>query len=265
MAIAAEELGIHYDLRLARPRSLREAASHMVRLRSGSDRREFWALESVSFTVERGDALGIIGRNGSGKSTLMLALAGILLPDTGSLTVAGRVSALLTLGAGFEPELTGRQNIYLNGAYLGLPHETVRALEPRIAEFSDLGEFIDAEVRTYSSGMRARLGFAIAAQVEPEILLLDEVLGVGDAAFQRKCDARMKELMTHASTIVVVTHNHTFVRETCTRALWLDGGLVAAFGDPGETVDAYEAALGEAGARVRQPRASQTLTRVRAR
>jgi ABC-type polysaccharide/polyol phosphate transport system ATPase subunit len=200
---------------------------------------DFWALKNVSFELGHGEVLGVVGRNGSGKSTLLLTIAGILRPDTGFVLTAGKTATLLTLGAGFEPRLSGRENIYLNGAYLGLTRRTMDEVADEIVEFSELGEFIDAPVSTYSSGMRARLGFSIAAHVEPEILLLDEVLGVGDAAFQRKSRKKMEELMARASALVVVSHSADFIVETCSKALWLEGGTAAAYGDVDDVVGQY--------------------------
>jgi ABC-type polysaccharide/polyol phosphate transport system ATPase subunit len=212
---------------------------HRLRARGAGEEREFWALKDVTFLLAPGEILGVIGRNGSGKSTLLLTIAGILQPDAGGISVAGRTSALMTIGAGFEPELTGRQNIYLNGAYLGLAHRTIRELENAIVEFADLGDFIDASVRTYSIGMRSRLGFAIASHIDPDILLLDEVISAGDLEFQAKSKAKIETLIERARSIVVVSHDTKFVSETCTKVLWLHEGGVRAFGSPEEIVPAY--------------------------
>jgi ABC-type polysaccharide/polyol phosphate transport system ATPase subunit len=193
----------------------------------------------VSFELREGEVLGVIGRNGSGKSTLLLTLAGILRPDAGAVATFGKTATLLTLGAGFEPELTGRENIYLNGAFFGLPKRRMDELLDEIVEFSELGAFVDVPLRKYSTGMRARLGFSIAAHIEPDILLLDEVLGVGDAAFQRKSKAKLEELIGRAKAIVVVTHSMGFVSEACTAALWLDEGRVAGYGPPDDITARY--------------------------
>jgi ABC-type polysaccharide/polyol phosphate transport system ATPase subunit len=239
IALSAQRLGVRYNLRLTRKRTLREAMSHRLRARRTGEEREFWALKDVTFLLAPGEILGVIGRNGSGKSTLLLTIAGILQPDAGGISVAGRTSALMTIGAGFEPELTGRQNIYLNGAYLGLAHRTIRELENAIVEFADLGDFIDASVRTYSIGMRSRLGFAIASHIDPDILLLDEVISAGDLEFQAKSKAKIETLIERARSIVVVSHDTKFVSETCTKVLWLHEGGVRAFGSPEEIVPAY--------------------------
>jgi ABC-type polysaccharide/polyol phosphate transport system ATPase subunit len=199
----------------------------------------YWALRDVSFTAAAGKVLGLIGRNGSGKSTLLRVLAGVIQPDTGSVTVQGKVSALMSLGAGFKSDLTGRENAILNAVLLGLSRKEIEARLDEVIEFAELEEFIDMPVRTYSSGMRARLGFSVASVVQPEILLLDEILGVGDAAFRRKSQALMQEMLNQARTIIVATHDPSFVRQTCHRVLWLEKGRVAAFGAPTEVLPCY--------------------------
>lgn len=253
IAISAVNAGVKYDLRLSRRRTLRQSVLELLsgHLRGSSDRHEFWALRDVTFALERGEVLGVVGRNGSGKSTLLMAIAGVLRPDAGAVTTWGRAPTLLTLGAGFESNLSGRDNIYLNAAYLGF---RPRGIDERMADiigFSELGRFIDAPVATYSTGMRARLAFSIAAHTEPEILLLDEVLGVGDAAFQQKSRDKMAELMERAHAMVVVSHNERFIREVATKALWLDGGRPAGFGDVSEVIERYGAANKDAGGPVR--------------
>jgi lipopolysaccharide transport system ATP-binding protein len=241
VAVVAQAVGVCYDLRLTTQLTLRRTLNewlhaHPARQASSS---KFWALNDVSFVLRPGEILGVVGRNGSGKSTLMLAIAGILRPDRGRIATFGRTSALLSLGIGFEPEATGLENLYLNGAFLGLSQRQIEARRDEIVEFSELGQFIDAPLRTYSNGMKQRLGFSIAAHIEPDILLLDEVLGVGDAGFRAKCVAKLEELIGKARAIVVVTHSTEFVVETCSRALWLHEGTVAEFGAPSETVARY--------------------------
>ena len=197
------------------------------------------ALKDVSFAVHRGEAFGVIGRNGSGKSTLLKIVSGILKPTSGSVTVNGRIAALIELGAGFHPEITGRENIYINGIMLGLSRREIDARFDKIVEFSGIGEFLDQPVKTYSSGMYVRLGFAVAVHVDPDILLIDEVLSVGDEEFSAKCIAKIQEMKYRGVTLVFVTHQLDQVRNLCDRALWLDHGEPAAIGDPMRVVDAY--------------------------
>src|SRR5919198_1451284 len=198
------------------------------------------ALRDVSFTVEQGQSFGVVGANGSGKSTLLKLLAGTAKPTAGRADVPGRVSALLEIGAGFHPDFSGRENAYLNGSLLGLSRKEMDAAMPRIAEFADLGRFFDAPVKTYSSGMYARLGFAVAIHVEPEVLLVDEVLAVGDEYFQHKCFARINAIRAAGKTILFVSHDLAAVRRICGRALFLNAGRIAAEGDVDYAIEAYE-------------------------
>ena len=232
-AIEAVDLGVQYSLRFTKKTTLRES---FVQMFSREPLEPFWALRNVSFTLVSGESLGVIGPNGAGKSTLLQVLAGIIQPSEGSVDVRGHVSSLLTLGAGFDSELSGRENILLAGAFLGLRDSVVRDLMPAIVEYADLGRFIDAPIKTYSSGMRARLGFSIATSVDPDILLLDEVLATGDAEFRDKSKARVIELVKAAKGIVLVTHDMAWVTEYCNRALLLEQGRVIHEGDPAETV-----------------------------
>jgi len=197
------------------------------------------ALKDVSCVVDRGEAFGIIGRNGSGKSTLLKIVSGILKPTSGIVRVNGRVAALIELGAGFHPEITGRENIVINGIMLGLSKREIEKRFASIVEFSGIGEFIDQPVKTYSSGMYVRLGFAVAVHVDPEILLIDEVLAVGDEEFSQKCIAKIQEMKYRGVTLLFVTHQLDQVRNLCDRALWLDHGLPKAIGDPARVVDDY--------------------------
>jgi ABC-type polysaccharide/polyol phosphate transport system ATPase subunit len=237
-AIDVRTLGVRYNLRLTRKNTVREAFKGMARRRRGPS--HFWALRDVSFRVPPGESLAVIGPNGAGKSTLLQVLAGILLPDEGAIDVNGRISSLLTLGAGFDPELSGRDNILLAGAFMGIDHGDMLARMDGIIEFADLGQFIDAAIKTYSSGMNARLGFSIATAVEPDVLLLDEVLGTGDATFRAKSQARVVELMQAARAIVLVTHDMIWATEFCNHALLLEQGNVVAAGDPEPVVAIHQ-------------------------
>ena len=201
------------------------------------------ALRGVSLSVRAGTTLGIIGRNGSGKSTLIRIIAGIYKPDSGRLLTQGRVSALIELGAGFHPEFTGRENIYINGIILGLPKKEIRRRFDEIVQFAGLEEFIDSPVRTYSSGMYMRLGFSVAVHVDPDILLVDEVLAVGDEAFVRKCLGKMDEFKRRGKTIVMAGHDLLLVERWCDAALLLERGRVTAQGSPPEVVAAYRGSV----------------------
>jgi ABC-type polysaccharide/polyol phosphate transport system ATPase subunit len=197
------------------------------------------ALDGVSFNVEKGQTLGLIGENGSGKSTMLKIAAGIAKPSSGRITTAGKVSALIELGAGFHPEISGRENVFINGIMLGLTKKEITAKFDEIVQFAELEEFIDAPVKTYSSGMYMRLGFSVAINVNPEILLIDEVLAVGDASFIPKCLDRIDDFRRRKKTILFVSHDLATVQKICDRVVWLKNGRVAAIGEPKRTVDAY--------------------------
>ncbi len=201
--------------------------------------REFKALEDVSLEIERGSTVGLIGVNGSGKSTLLKLISRILYPDKGTVEVRGKVSSLLELGAGFHPDFTGTENIYLNASLIGLSKREISRKEAEVIEFSELGDFIHEPIRSYSSGMYMRLAFSIAVAVDPEILLIDEILAVGDAAFQAKCLDRLKQLQTNDKTIVIVTHDTGVVERLCDRAIWLNSSRIRVDGDPIPCVQAY--------------------------
>ena len=209
-------------------------------LRGGRARYEdFWALQDVSFAVEHGETFGIIGRNGSGKSTLLKCLSGILSPDRGSLSIDGRIAPLLELGAGFHPDLSGRENIFVNGAILGMTQKEIKQKYDDIVEFADIGQFIDSPVKNYSSGMTVRLGFAVAINVDPEILIIDEVLAVGDTAFQQKCHQRMEQFRQEGRTILIVSHGLGDITRLCKNAVWLDKGEVRMAGTATDVVNEY--------------------------
>lgn len=204
-------------------------------LRRNLQKKEFWALRNVSFDVEQGEVVGIIGHNGAGKSTMLKVISRILYPTEGEVKVHGRVVPMLELGSGFDFDLTGRENVFLNGAILGYSEEFLKEKFDEILEFSELGEFIDMPIRNYSSGMLMRLAFSIATVVHPEIMIVDEILAVGDAAFQAKSKARMLEMMSGGTTVLFVSHSITQIEEMCSRVVWLDHGEVKMIG-PAETV-----------------------------
>jgi ABC-type polysaccharide/polyol phosphate transport system ATPase subunit len=203
--------------------------------------REFWALRHVSFTVERGDTVGIIGKNGSGKSTLLRVIAGIFPPDEGIVSIVGEVSTLFTLGAGFQPELSGRDNIFMDGIMMGLNKKQVNDIIESVIEFADIGDFIDMPVRTYSSGMRSRLGFSIAMSIDRDIVLIDEILGAGDASFREKANQKMDRILG-GKTVVIVSHSMPTIKKFANKVIWLDKGIVAAAGNPDTVIDQYFAA-----------------------
>ncbi len=225
--------------------SLRDFVPAMIRSvakrRNGAEltRKEFWALQDVSFDLRRGEAFGIIGGNGAGKSTILKLLTGIMRPTSGTVNVAGRVSALIEVGAGFHPDLTGRENIYLNGTILGMTRQEIKQRFDEIVDFSGLEEFIDTPVKRYSSGMYARLGFSVAAHVDPDVLLVDEVLSVGDYLFQLKCIERMNTVMSSGATVVFVSHNLQAVAELCKRSMLLERGQVKVIGPTDEIIRSY--------------------------
>ena len=208
-------------------------------IRDLSPDETFTAVRDVTFTVPAGRTLGVIGRNGSGKSTLLKLVAGIAKPTSGTVTVQGRISALIELGAGFHPEISGRENVFINGIMLGLSKRQIAARFDEIVEFAELQEFIEAPVKTYSSGMYMRLGFAVAIHVDPDVLLVDEVLAVGDEGFTHKCLDKFAEFKRRGKTILLVTHSLGLVERFCDEALWLDGGQMKAMGDPKRVVGAY--------------------------
>ncbi len=237
-AIDVHELGVRYSLRFTTKTTIRQSFIRMFNRQQGET--EFWALRNVSLRLVHGESLAVIGPNGAGKSTLLQVLAGIITPSEGAVDVRGKISSLLTLGAGFDMELTGRENIHLAGAFLGMSHQEMASRIDQIIEFADIGPFIEAPIKTYSSGMRARLGFSIATAVDPDILLLDEVLGTGDQTFRDKSKERVKELVAGAKAIVLVTHDMNWVTEFCNRAMLLERGHIVAEGDPAEVVQIHQ-------------------------
>ena len=200
---------------------------------------EFWALRNISFNVSEGEVLGVIGKNGAGKTTLLRLLVGVLYPDAGKVSVNGRISSLLSLGVGFSSNLSGRENVYLNGIYLGLTRAQINQKMDEIVAFSELEDFIDHQVRYYSSGMRARLGFSIAVNSNPDVLIIDEVLAAGDKDFRKKAEAQMREFMAKAKAIVISSHSMRMITDICDRVLWLQKGEIRKIGPAQEVVDEY--------------------------
>lgn len=237
IAIETEDLGIRFKLPTEPISSTKElfvkAAKRKIKL------HDFWALRHISFKLEKGSSIGIMGRNGAGKSTLLKAIARVLTPKEGRIVVRGKVFPMLELGAGFVMELTGHENIYLYGNILGLDNAMITSLYDSIVDFSELADFIHAPIRSYSSGMIARLAFATATAVQPDILLADEILSVGDASFQEKCMKRMEKFLENGTTIVFVSHSAETVKNICKTGLWLDHGLVKMMGTSEEVADAY--------------------------
>jgi len=199
----------------------------------------FWALDDVNISIRRGEVFGLIGKNGAGKSTLLKVISRVLRPTRGRIVIYGRVAPLLEIGAGFHPELSGRENIFLNGALLGYSHKEMEACFDQIVDFAELHPFIDVSIRTYSSGMYARLGFAVATAHVPDILLVDEILSVGDGEFQKKCFNRINEFRSQGSTIVLVSHNMEQVAKMCQRVAWLNKGKIEREGEPAEVIPYY--------------------------
>ncbi len=235
--IRIENVSVKYRLPRERIASIKDYAIRMIKGRIVFD--EFLALKDVSLEVRHGETLGIIGHNGAGKSTLLKLVARVLRPTSGRVWVRGRVAPLLELGAGFDAELTGRENVFLNAAILGQRSAEIAERFDRIVDFAGVRDFIDMPLRTYSSGMMARLGFAVATDVQPDILILDELLGVGDAEFQRKSAARMDELRRHGDAILMVSHGMESITRLCHRVAWLDHGVLRGVGPPAEIVRDY--------------------------
>jgi lipopolysaccharide transport system ATP-binding protein len=236
--IELRQVSKRFALHQERQRSFQETFIRFVQ-RKRNDRHEFWPLQDVSFSVNRGDSFGIIGPNGSGKSTLLKLITGILEPTSGELFTRGRIASLLELGAGFHPDLTGRENIFLNGSVLGLSRRQMKERLDEIIDFAELGDFIDVPIKHYSSGMYVRLGFAVAIYTDPDILLVDEVLAVGDVSFQHKCLDSIQRFRDGGGTLVLVSHDLGVVQSLCNAAMWLDRGVVHAKGLPTDVVMAY--------------------------
>ncbi|MBY0261063.1 MAG: ABC transporter ATP-binding protein [Phycisphaerales bacterium] len=255
LAIECRGVGKRYDI-YARNSA---RALDLITASPGKRARPFWALSEVSFDVARGEAVGIVGRNGSGKSTLMQIIAGTLSPTTGTVRIRGRVSALLELGSGFNPAFTGRENVFLAGTILGLSRREMERRFDDVAAFADIGEFLEQPVEVYSSGMHARLAFSVAICVEPDILIVDEILSVGDAGFQQRCITRMRQMLDSGVTLLFVSHAADMVKSICSKALFLSQGKSHGFGAAGEMVDRYTQSLRATQNERAMQRAAQTL------
>lgn len=234
---------MRYRIPRGRLRNFKEVVLLWLRRRLAFD--EFWALRDIDIRVAPGERLGVVGRNGAGKSTLLQIMARVLTPTTGRAYVRGRVAPLLQLGAGFDPELTGRENVFLNASLLGMRRADVISGFDEIIRFAELEAFVDAPLRAYSTGMAARLGFAVATAARPDILLLDEILAVGDEAFQTKCLARMRDFAAQGTTMVVVTHDPAFLLRYATHVVWIDEHVIRAEGEPSYVLDLYHAFMAE--------------------
>lgn len=235
--IQVNNVSMHFRMDKNKTTSLKEWM--LTHLRGKQQYEEFYALNNVSFEVHRGEILGIIGRNGAGKSTLLKVISGIYKPTQGNVVTSGRVAPMLELGSGFDPELSGRDNIFLNGAILGFTEAFLKEKYQEIVDFSELGEFIDMPTKTYSSGMMMRLAFSVATLIDPEILIVDEILAVGDASFQEKSRAKMMSMMSGGTTVLFVSHDLAQVRSMCDRVLWLERGNVVKVGAADVVCDDY--------------------------
>jgi ABC-2 type transport system ATP-binding protein len=236
--IKVEDVSMMFKMTNDRIRSFKEYVVALMKHKVKY--QEFWALQHVSFEVQKGEVVGIIGRNGAGKSTLLKIISGILKPTSGCVTVGGNIVPMLELGSGFDFDLSGRENVFLNGAILGYSKDYLTQKFDEIVEFSELGQFIDVPIRNYSSGMLMRLAFSIATVVNPEILIVDEILAVGDESFQNKSKARMMELMGGGTTVLFVSHNLAQIREMCNRVIWLEKGYIKEIGDTEQLCERYQ-------------------------
>lgn len=244
VAVKLSDVSVRYRVATERVSTLKEQFIRRVRGQH-VDFQDYWALRDFSLEVPTGQTLGLIGRNGAGKSTLLKVIARVLSPTQGRVQIRGSVAPLIELGTGFHPELTGRENVFLNGAMLGFSRSEMQEKFDRIVEFAELAPFIDSPLRTYSSGMIVRLGFAIAVDIDPEILIVDEILAVGDIAFQKKCVDRMQEFREKGTTILFVSHSLTSIRELCESAVWIDRGAARQVGDVDEVIEAYRSSVSD--------------------
>ena len=239
LMISVKNVSMQFNVASEKVDNLKEYAMRLIKRQLFFE--SFWALNDVSFDMYRGDTLGLVGLNGSGKSTLLKIVAGVMKPTKGSSEIHGTIAPMIELGAGFDPDLTGRENIFLNGAVLGYSKKFMESVYDEIVDFAEIGNFIDTPLKNYSSGMQARLGFAASTEIKPDILIVDEVLGVGDYRFQQKCEKRIQELMAGNTTVLFVSHSLEQVQRICKRALWLDHGVVKMDGPAAEVAKAYHA------------------------
>ena len=239
--IELDHVSMRFNLELEKTDTIKEYFMKLVRHQLKFN--EFYALRDISFSIKRGEALALIGENGSGKSTILKIIAGVLRPSHGKVNVHGGVAPLIELGAGFDMDMTARENVFLNGAMLGYSRQRMQMSFESIIDFAELQDFVDVPLKNFSSGMIARLGFAIATQVKEEILIVDEILSVGDVRFQKKCHERMSELMSGGTTLLFVSHSMDQIRQICNRAIWLDHGRIVSDGKVNATCDAYLSAL----------------------
>lgn len=237
--IHVEDLSIKFRIYHDRSPSLKESFANIFKRNGQSAYSEFWAVKNLSFDIKAGDRVGIVGHNGAGKSTLLKALCRVYESSEGIVSVDGRIAPLLEIGAGFHPEFTGRENIYLNGSILGYSRQQLKKIEPEVIAFAELQEFIDTPVKYYSTGMYMRLAFTLATAMHPDILVLDEIFAGGDAAFMVKAQSRMHDLINKANIMIMVSHDHLLVKSLCNRVLWLDHGRLIADGSPDEVIEQY--------------------------
>ena len=242
ICIRVENASVRFNMASEKIDSLKEYAIKLVRHELMF--QEFFALRNIDLTIRRGESWAFVGRNGAGKSTLLKLISRILVPYEGKVTVKGSLAPMIELGAGFDPNLTAEENIYINGCIMGHSRQFMREHFDEIVEFAQLQDFLKMPIKNYSSGMRARLGFAVATMVKPDILIVDEVLSVGDAAFRKRCNVRMQEMLSGGTTLLFVSHNNNDVRALCQNAVWLDHGQIKAIGTADEICAAYEATVG---------------------
>ena len=242
--IKLDNVGVKFNLGIERNYSFKQLFVDIVKGKKKKKiNNEFWALKDIDLDIKKGEVVGFVGANGAGKSTLLKVVAGVIKPSVGKVAIGGAISPMIELGAGFDMDLAARENIYLNASILGYSENFVNEKFDEIVEFSELQDFIDVPVRNFSSGMIARLAFSVATIVNPEILIVDEILGVGDIAFQAKSESKMMEMITGGTTVLYVSHSIQSVRKLCTKVVWLDHGKILKIGEPNEICDEYEEAM----------------------